>query len=78
MNLMTLDAQRKVMMQPVHASGDDDLVEPDDIATDLDAPEPPITHEQELLESPSPAEQLAEVSPQVDEPDEASEPRPGC
>ena len=65
---------------PKCASSDDDdnLVEPEDFATDLDAPEPPITHEQELLESPSPAEQLADVSPQLDEPDESAEPRPGC
>ena len=78
MNLTIADAEYQVMIQLVNGSREEELVEPDDIATDLDAPEPPTTHEQELRESPSPAEQLADVSPQLDEPDEASEPRPGC
>lgn len=61
------------------ASEDDDLLEPEDIAVDLDAPEPPTVHEYDAVgHEVSPAEQLADVTPHIDGPDEAAEPRPGC
>lgn len=59
---------------------EEDLLEPEDIATDLDAPEPPEIHAHELHgHVASPAEELAEVTPQIDgSEDEAAEPKPGC
>lgn len=62
--------------KPVH---DDDLLDPEDIAIDLDAPEPPPVHHHDGHgDHESPAEQLAEVQPQLDRQDESAEPKPGC
>lgn len=57
----------------------DDLLEPDDVATDLDSPAPIDFHLNEVTHDRlSPAEQLDDVVPQLDVPDESAEPKPGC
>ena len=84
MNLTATEAwnhgwQDKCVIEPARAAADEDLLEPEDFATDLDSPEPPEAHDQDSQgHTPTPAERLAEVMPQLDEPDEANEPRPGC
>lgn len=56
-----------------------DLVEPDDLALDLDSPEPLPVHHHDLHGNHElPKDQLAEVTPQLDRLDETSEPKPGC
>lgn len=77
-DLLELGWREQCVIEPVRAAADDDLLEPEDIATDLDAPQPPVAHEHDPDHDLSPAEQLADVTPQIDELDEASEPRPGC
>jgi hypothetical protein len=79
--IVALGWREQCIVEPAHRlSIDEDLLEPEDFATDLDAPEPPETHDQELVgHNISPAEQLAEVTPQIDgAEDESSEPKPGC
>lgn len=58
----------------------EDLLEPEDVATDLDFPQPPEIHPHEHQgHVATPAEELAEVTPQIDgAEDESSEPKPGC
>lgn len=57
----------------------EDLLEPEDIATDLDAPAPLDLHGRDgSSEETAPREQLEEVTPQIDASDESAEPKPGC
>ena len=79
-DLVELGWREQCIVEPARAAaGDEDLLDPEDFATDLDSPEPPESHDHDLLgHNPTPAEQLADIAPQLDEPDEEAEPRPGC
>jgi hypothetical protein len=79
-DLVELGWRDQCVVEPVRAVGDhEDLLDPEDFATDLDSPEPPETHDSDLIgHNLTPAEQLADITPQLDEPDEEAEPRPGC
>ena len=78
-DVIELGWREQCVVEPMCAAGDEDLLDPEDFATDLDSPEPPELHDQGSHgHLPSPAEQLADVTPQLDEPDEDNEPKPGC
>ncbi len=79
-DVQTLGWQAQCIIEPVASStSPEDLLDPDDLAIDLDSPEPPPVHHHDNHGNHElPAEQLAEVSSQLDRPDEAAEPKPGC
>ncbi|MCC6508600.1 MAG: hypothetical protein IT423_05810 [Pirellulaceae bacterium] len=80
-DLVELGWEGQCIVEPMQTPATDnhDLLEPDDLAVDLDSPEPlPVHHHDLHGNHESPAEQLAEVAPQLDQADEAAEPKPGC
>ncbi len=79
-DVVELGWHNQCIIEPIHSStSSDDLLEPDDLAVDLDSPEPlPVHHHDLHGNHETPSEQLAEVTPQLDLADEQSEPKPGC
>jgi len=80
-DVIALGWRDQCVVEPVRLpSQKEDLLVPEDIATDLDSPEPPELHAHELHgHIATPGEELAEVAPQIDgTEDESSEPKPGC
>lgn len=72
--------QNQCIVEPTQSAlHPDDLLDPDDLAVDLDSPEPlPVHHHDLHGNHEAPKDQLAEVIPQLDRVDEKSEPKPGC
>ena len=79
-DLETLGWQNQCVVEPMQvATMPEDLLDPDDLALDLDSPEPlPVHHHDQHGNHEAPKDQLAEVTPQLDRSDENSEPKPGC
>ncbi len=79
-DLMELDWLDQCTIEPFSRPAvDDDLLDPEDVAFDLDSPAPiPVHHHDAHGNHDSPADQLAEVTPQLDRSDERAEPKPGC
>lgn len=79
-DLIQLGWEQQCIVEPVTAVNHaEDLLDPDDLALDLDSPAPlPVHHHDLHGNHESPKDQLAEVIPQLDRMDETSEPKPGC
>lgn len=79
-DLVQLGWHDQCIVEPMHlAHGPEDLLDPDDLAVDLDSPEPLPVHHHDLHGNHLlPKDQLAEVTPQLDRSDEKAEPKPGC
>lgn len=79
-DLYEIGWQDECVVEPMNrVEAGDDLLEPEDFAADLDAPEPiPVHHRDQHGNHDEPSKQIAEVMPQLDRGDEAAEPKPGC